>query len=219
MNSKTSVLFICALLPFFIFLASSWYSKAKNGLRMSLRNKKWLIIILKGFIKQPVIEQSPNFLKCFFSFLIKAFANFEKLIRFYRQVFIVYKNAENLKILIEIFCPKLLVSNVISAFLDHLKPILFSPANHGDRHRAPPLFKISGSAPSSVQDTKIAISQWIFSKRREKWSEHILNRLVWLALWSYSSKKNLRSTSATSDEYFMKNSSVICHQTEAGIQS
>ena len=157
--------------------------------------------------------------KCFFSFLIKAFANFEKLIRFYRQVFIVYKNAENLKILIEIFCPKLLISNVISAFLDHLKPILFSPANHGDRHRAPPLFKISGSAPSSVQDTKIAISQWIFSKRREKWSEHILNRLVWLALWSYSSKKNLRSTSATSDEYFMKNSSGICHQTEAGIQS
>ena len=35
---------------------------------MSLRNKKWLIIILKDFIKQPVIKQSPIFLS--FSFLI-----------------------------------------------------------------------------------------------------------------------------------------------------
>ena len=35
---------------------------------MSLRNKKWLIIIWKGFIKQPVIKQSPTFLS--FSFLI-----------------------------------------------------------------------------------------------------------------------------------------------------
>ena len=124
-----------------------------------------LIFLASSCIKQPVIKQSPAFLSlsfliyccisAFLSFLIKAFANFEKLIRFYWQACIVYKNAENLKILIDIFCPKLLVSNVISAFLDHLKPILFSPANHGDRHRAPPFFKISGSAPSSVQDTKL----------------------------------------------------------------
>ena len=54
---------ICfSLLPFSIFLASSWYQKAKTGLRISLRNKKWLIIILKDFIKQPVIKQRPTFL-------------------------------------------------------------------------------------------------------------------------------------------------------------
>ena len=82
-----------------------------------------------------------------FSFLMKAFVNLEKLIRFHPQAFITYKNGENLKILKEIFCQKLIVSNVTSAFLDHLTPKIFSSANHGGRHRASPLFKISGSAP------------------------------------------------------------------------
>ena len=63
--------------------------------------------------------------KCFFSFLTKAFANFEKLIRFHWQAFIVYKNGENLKMLIEVFCQKLIASNVILAFLDHLKHKIF----------------------------------------------------------------------------------------------
>ena len=62
---------------------------------------------------------------CFFSLLIKAFANFEKLIRFHWQAFIVYTNAENLKGLIEMICQKLIVSNVILVFLDHLKPKIF----------------------------------------------------------------------------------------------
>ena len=53
------------------------------------------------------------------------------------------KNGENLKILTEILCQKLVVSNVISFFF-FLS--VFSPANHVDRHRALPLFKISGSA-------------------------------------------------------------------------
>ena len=58
------------------------------------------------------------------------------------------KNGENLKILMEIFCQKLIVSTVISAFLDHLKTKIFLLANHGGCHRAPPaLFKISWSAP------------------------------------------------------------------------
>ena len=108
---------------------------------MSLRNKKndhikiIIIIILNGFIKQPVIEQGPTFLSfsflndccmsIFFSFLIKVFAGFEKLIRFYRQAFIVYKNGENLKMLIEMFCQKLVVSNVILAFLNKLEPKIF----------------------------------------------------------------------------------------------
>ena len=61
----------------------------------------------------------------FFSFLIKAFANFEKLIRFHWQAFVVNKNGENLKMLIEIFCQKLTVSNVILAFFDILKPNIF----------------------------------------------------------------------------------------------
>ena len=60
-----------------------------------------------------------------FLFLIKAFANFEKLIRFHWQAFIAYKNGENLKMLTEIFCQKLIVSNVVLAFLDHLKPKIF----------------------------------------------------------------------------------------------
>ena len=58
----------------------------------------------------------------FFSFALKAFVSFEELIRFHRQAFIVYKNGENLKILVEIFCQKLLVSNVTLVFVDHLKP-------------------------------------------------------------------------------------------------
>ena len=56
---------------------------------------------------------------------MKAFANFEKFTRFHWQAFIVYKNEKNLKMLTEIFCRKLTVSNVILAFLDHLKPKVF----------------------------------------------------------------------------------------------
>ena len=46
-------------------------------------------------------------------------------VRFHRKAFIAYKNGEHLKILIEIFCQKLIVSNVILVFLDHLKPKIF----------------------------------------------------------------------------------------------
>ena len=46
-------------------------------------------------------------------------------IRLHWQAFIVYENGENLKILIEIFRQKLIASNVILAFLDHLKPKFF----------------------------------------------------------------------------------------------
>ena len=63
--------------------------------------------------------------ECFSSFFIKAFVNFEKLIRFHRQAFIKYKNGENLKILKEVFRQKLIVSNVILVFLDYLKPKIF----------------------------------------------------------------------------------------------
>ena len=146
------LLAIC-LLPLLIFLASCWYQKAKTGLRMSLQNKKLINHHIKGLYKTTCYKTKSNFPqfffshwlmhKCFFSFLVKVFENFAKLIRFHWQAFIVYKNGENLKMLIEIFCQKSIVSNVILAFLDHLKPKIFFVG----RHRAPPLFKISGSAP------------------------------------------------------------------------
>ena len=115
---------ICrSLLPLLIFLASSWYQKAKIGLRMSLRNKKMINYHIKGLYKTTCYKTKSNFFfshwllhKSFLPFLIKAFANFEKLIRFHWQAFIANKNGENLKMLLEIFCQKLIVSNVILAF-------------------------------------------------------------------------------------------------------
>ena len=104
-----------------ILIPKSKYWAANIGLQIlgckywaanELAKQKNIIIILKDFIKQPVIKQSPTFLSFFlihcyingfFSFLIKPFLNFEKLIRFHWQAFIVYKNGENLKMLIEIF--------------------------------------------------------------------------------------------------------------------
>ena len=56
-------------------------------------------------------------------------------ISFHWQAFIVHKNGEKLKVLIDIFLEKLTVSNAILAFLDHLKPKIF---NHGGRYRARP---------------------------------------------------------------------------------
>ena len=86
---------ICrSLLPLLIFLASSWYQKAKIGLRMSLQNKKMINYHIKGLYKTTCYKTKSNFsqfffshwllYKCFFSFLIKGLANFEKVIRFYR---------------------------------------------------------------------------------------------------------------------------------------
>ena len=115
----------CSLLLLFIFLAS-WYQKANNGLWMSLQNKKMINYHIKGLYKTTCYKTKSKFSqfffshwlvhKCFFSFLIKAFANFKKLIRFRWQDFIVYKNGKKLKMLIEIFCQKLIVSNIILAF-------------------------------------------------------------------------------------------------------
>ena len=134
--SDLSFLAICrSLVPFLIFLASSWYEKAKIGLQMSLRNKKMINYHIKGLYKTTCYKTKSDFSqfffshwglqKCFFSCFIKSFANFEKLIRFHWQAFIVYKNGEKLKMLIERFCQKIIVSDVILAFLDHLKPKIF----------------------------------------------------------------------------------------------
>ena len=110
------------LLPFLIFLALFWYQKAKIGLRMNLQNKKMINYHIKGLYKTTCYKAKSNFSQFFFmSFLVKTFVNFENLIRFHWQALIVY-NGENLKMLIEIFCQN---SNVILAFLDHLKPKIF----------------------------------------------------------------------------------------------
>ena len=113
---------------------SSW--KAKIELRMSLRNKKMINYHIKWLNKTTCYQTNSNFSqfffshwllhKCFFSFLIKAFANFEKLIWLHWHAFVVYKNGENFKILKKIFFQKLVVYNVVLAFLDQLKPRIFS---------------------------------------------------------------------------------------------
>ena len=87
---------------------------------MSLRNKNNMLFLQVQLFS--VFLFSLTAALVFFSFLIKAFANFENLIRFYWHAFIVHRNGENLKMLMEIFCQKLKVSNVILLFLDHLKP-------------------------------------------------------------------------------------------------
>ena len=54
-------------------------------------------IILKGFIKQPVIKQSPPIpsffilIERFFSFLTKEFVKSEKLIRFHHHLLLYVK--------------------------------------------------------------------------------------------------------------------------------
>ena len=127
---------ICrSLLPLLIYLPSSQYQKAKLGLRMILQNKKMINCQIKGLYKTTCYKTKSNFSqffffhwrlrKCFFSFFINAFEDFENLIRFHWQAFIVHKNRENLKMLIEIFCPKFIVSNVILVFLNHPKPKIF----------------------------------------------------------------------------------------------
>ena len=109
--------------------------KCKNRAANELAKQKNDYYHIKELYKTTCYKTKSNFSlfffshwllhKCFFSFLIKAFANFDKLIRFYWQAFIAYNNGENLKMLIEILCQKLIVSNVILAFLDHLKPKIF----------------------------------------------------------------------------------------------
>ena len=127
---------------------------------MCLRNKKMINYHIKGLYKTTFCKTKFSFSqfffshgqlhKFFFSFLIKAFTNFEKLIRFHWQTLIVYKNRETLKMLIEMFCQKLIVSDVVLAFLDIWNLKFPSSVIHGGQCRALPLFKISGSAPDSI---------------------------------------------------------------------
>ena len=120
LNKYCNLLFVAPSFPFWYFLHYP-------------DHKKWKLRCGWGceIIKRPAIKQSPTYqffyslidccMSVFFSFVIKAFVSFEKLIIFHRQAFVLYKNVENLKVLIKIFRQKLLVSSVILAFLDHLK--------------------------------------------------------------------------------------------------
>ena len=54
----------------------------------------------------------------FFLFPCQSVSNFWKIGK-------IYKNGDNLKILIEIFCQKLIVSNAISAILNNLESKIF----------------------------------------------------------------------------------------------
>ena len=121
---------------FWYFLRHPDIKKQKLGSELACNPPpKMINYHIEGLYKTTCYKTKSNFSqfffshwllhKYFFSFLIKGFANFKNLIRFHWQAFIVYKNGENLKMLIEIFCQKLIVSNVILAFLDHLKPKIF----------------------------------------------------------------------------------------------
>ena len=76
--------------PFGISYCVILIPKKRNfGCEWACEIKKWLIIILKGFIKQPAIKQGPTYLSfsslidccvsVFFSFVIRAFADFKNI--------------------------------------------------------------------------------------------------------------------------------------------
>ena len=67
----------------------------------------------------------------FFLFPYQNFCKSEKLVRLHQQAFIVYKI---LKMLMETFSQKFIVSNVILSILDDLKPKLSSSAIRGGQH-------------------------------------------------------------------------------------
>ena len=123
--------------PLLIFLASSW-SKSENCTVNELLIKKilWtkrlikekIIIILKGFIKQPLTKQSPTFLSFFFShwLLYDCFFFFS-----YKSVYKFWK----------IDKISMARSHCIEKWRKFERNIStkFSPsANHGGRHRASP---------------------------------------------------------------------------------
>ena len=100
----------CYQFRLLISLASSWYQKAKIALQTSLQNKKkiWrerpieekmINYHFKGYYKTTCYKTKSKFSQfffsnrllydCFFLFSYKTFLNFEKLIRFLWQAFIV----------------------------------------------------------------------------------------------------------------------------------
>ena len=101
-------------LPFWCFLRHPDIKKLQLRCEWACEIQNKFNYEIKGLYKTTCYKTRSNFSQfffsywllheCFFSFLIKAFLIFEKLIRFHWQAFTLYKNGENLKILIEIFC-------------------------------------------------------------------------------------------------------------------
>ena len=128
-----------------------------------------ITIILTGFKKQPIIKKSYFFLS--FSFLVDScmsffpFLSFSKS-EFYRQAFIVNKNGDNWKLLIEMFGQKLIGSNVILLFLHYLKPKFFFVIQSWWPKYSILLFKMSESSSSSVihwVSQKILVPKHLFA--------------------------------------------------------
>ena len=121
-----------------------------------------MIIILKGSMKQTFIKQSPTFpsfsivIDCcvsvfsLFLYKIKRFVKSKRLKRFHHQAFILSRIEESLKILIETFRQKFLFLTLFWLFKTTWNLILSPSTNHDDRHRAPSIFEISGSACARV---------------------------------------------------------------------
>ena len=89
----------------------------------------------------------------------------EKVIRFHWQAFIVYKNGENLKMLIEIFCQKLIVSNVSGTPFLIPDPLLLLVWFYYGEH-----VKVTGTKKSCCQ----IILHHIFQQRKMKYVNGIM---------------------------------------------
>ena len=75
---------------------------------------------------------------------LKVFVKIRNLIRFHHQAFIICKNRQSLKMLVEVIRQKI-VSNVILAFLHYLKPRIFFVGQPWWPAESAPFFKTSGS--------------------------------------------------------------------------
>ena len=75
---------------------------------------------------------------------LKVFVKFRDLIIFPHQAFIICQNGQSLKMLIEVIRQKI-VSKVILAFLDDLKPRIFFVGQPWWPTESGPFFKVSGS--------------------------------------------------------------------------
>ena len=162
-NCNLPFLAICrSQYPLLIFFASSWYQKAKITLRTSLRNKEIL------WTKRPIEEKMINvilegFIKCYKtkSVWVLFLFSYKSVCKFWKTE---YKNVENLKILKEIFCQKFIVSNIILACLDHLKPKNLFVGQPGGLHRAP-FFKICWTALAFIFE-----ATWLMPQTLNWWN-------------------------------------------------
>ena len=109
-----------------VILISKSKDLASNGLSKMIN---YHIIVL---YKTTCYKKKPKFFQFFFFsltasevFWLFPYQSICKFLIISLSSSFEYKNGENLKMLTEIFCQKLIVSNVILVFPDHLKPKIF----------------------------------------------------------------------------------------------